>query len=301
MVKYFVFLSLVFLMPYCNAQQVIPLYQGKVPNSKSVTNEEQRVANSDVDSLTSNVSVPTLSVYLPPKGLANGTAVIICPGGGYHVLLTKREGSDAARAFAKMGVTAFVSKYRLPNDKTMLDKSIGPLQDAQQAIKIVRQRAKEWGIDPKKIGILGFSAGGHLASTAGTHFNNPVIENGEGISVRPDFMLLINPVISFTDKIGHIGSRDNLLGPSPTEEKIKLYSNELQVTAETPPTILIHSDADQVVPVANSVEFYRALKENKVSGELHIYAKGEHGFLSAPSFDEWFGRCIFWMKSMSLI
>lgn len=301
MVKYFVFLSLVFLMPYCNAQQVIPLYQGKVPNSKSVTNEEQRVANSDVDSLTSNVSVPTLSVYLPPKGLANGTAVIICPGGGYHVLLTKREGSDAARAFAKMGVTAFVLKYRLPNDKTMLDKSIGPLQDAQQAIKIVRQRAKEWGIDPKKIGILGFSAGGHLASTAGTHFNNPVIENGEGISVRPDFMLLINPVISFTDKIGHIGSRDNLLGPSPTEEKIKLYSNELQVTAETPPTILIHSDADQVVPVANSVEFYRALKENKVSGELHIYAKGEHGFLSAPSFDEWFGRCIFWMKSMSLI
>ena len=301
MVKYFVFLSLVFLMPYCNAQQVIPLYQGKVPNSKSVTNEEQRVANSDVDSLTSNVSVPTLSVYLPPKGLANGTAVIICPGGGYHVLLTKREGSDAARAFAKMGVTAFVLKYRLPNDKTMLDKSIGPLQDAQQAIKIVRQRAKEWSIDPKKIGILGFSAGGHLASTAGTHFNNPVIENGEGISVKPDFMLLINPVISFTDKIGHIGSRDNLLGPSPREEKIKLYSNELQVTAETPPTILIHSDADQVVPVANSVEFYRALKENKVSGELHIYAKGEHGFLTAPSFDEWFGRCIFWMKSMSLI
>ncbi|ETZ19112.1 alpha/beta hydrolase [Pedobacter sp. V48] len=301
MVKYFVFLSLVFLVPYCNAQQVIPLYQGKVPNSKSVKNEEQRVANSDVDSLTSNVSVPTLSVFLPPKGMANGTAVVICPGGGYHVLLTKREGSDAARAFAKMGVTAFVLKYRLPNDKTMLDKSIGPLQDAQQAIKIVRKRAKEWGIDPKKIGILGFSAGGHLAATAGTHFNTLVIENGEGISVRPDFMLLINPVISFTDKIGHIGSRDNLLGPSPTEEKIRLYSNELQVTAETPPTILIHSDADKVVPVANSVEFYSALKENKVSGELHIYAKGEHGFLTAPSFDEWFGRCIFWMKSMSLI
>jgi acetyl esterase/lipase len=287
--KYFVFLSLVFLVPYCNAQQVIPLYQGKVPNSKSVTNEEQRVANSDVDSLTTNVSVPTLSVFLPPKGMANGTAIIICPGGGYHVLLTKREGSDAARAFAKMGVTAFVLK------------SIGPLQDAQRAIKIVRQRAKEWSIDTKRIGILGFSAGGHLAATAGTHFNTPVIENGEGISVRPDFMLLINPVISFTDEIGHIGSRDNLLGPSPTEEKIKLYSNELQVTAETPPTILIHSDADKVVPVANSVEFYNALKENKVSGELHIYAKGEHGFLTAPSFDEWFGRCIFWMKSMSLI
>ncbi|MEJ2904118.1 alpha/beta hydrolase [Pedobacter panaciterrae] len=301
MAKYIVFLSLMFLVPYCNAQQVIPLYSGKIPNAKPISNQEQRIGNPDVDSLTSNVSVPTLSVYLPPKGLANGTSVIICPGGGYHVLLTKREGSDAARAFAKMGVTAFVLKYRLPNDKIMLDKSIGPLQDAQQAIKIVRQRAKEWNIDPKKIGILGFSAGGHLAATAGTHFNKPVIENREGISVRPNFMLLINPVISFTDKIGHIGSRDNLLGPSPTEEKIKLYSNELQVTEETPPTILIHSDADQVVPVANSVEFYRALKENKVSGELHIYAKGEHGFLTAPSFDEWFGRCIFWMKSMSLI
>jgi acetyl esterase/lipase len=289
------------MVPYCKAQQVIPLYPDKIPNSRVVTNEEQRTANGDVDSLTSNVSVPTLSVFLPPKGLANGTAVIICPGGGYHVLLTKREGSDAARAFAKLGVTAFVLKYRLPSDKTMLDKSIGPLQDAQQAIKIVRQNAKEWNVDPNKIGILGFSAGGHLAATAGTHFKNPVVENGKGISLRPDFMLLINPVISFTNKIGHIGSRDNLLGPSPTEEKIKLYSNELQVTAETPPAILIHSDADQVVPVANSMEFYRALKENKVSGELHIYAKGEHGFLTAPSFDEWFGRCIFWMKSMSLI
>nr|WP_068886992.1 alpha/beta hydrolase [Pedobacter panaciterrae] len=301
MAKYIAFLSMVFLMPYCNAQQVIPLYPDKIPNSKPVVNEEQRIANPGVDSLTSNVSVPTLSVYLPARGQANGTAVIICPGGGYQVLLTKREGSDAARAFAKMGITAFVLKYRLPSDRTMLDKSVGPLQDAQQAIKIVRQKAKEWKVDPKKIGILGFSAGGHLAATTGTHFNAPVIENAEGISVRPDFMLLINPVISFTDKIGHIGSRDNLLGPLPTEEKIKLFSNELQVTAETPPTILIHSDADQVVPVSNSMEFYRALKENKVSGELHIYAKGEHGFLTAPSFDEWFGRCIFWMKSMSLI
>ena len=301
MVKYIVLLSLLFLVPHCRAQQVISLYQDNVPNSRSVTNKEERVANPDVDSLTSNVSVPTISVYLPPKSLANGTAVIICPGGGYHVLLTKREGSDAAKAFAKMGVTAFVLKYRLPSDQTMVDKSIGPLQDAQQAIKIVRQRAKEWGVDPKKIGVLGFSAGGHLAATAGTHFNRPVIENLQGTSLRPDFMMLINPVISFTNEIGHIGSRNNLLGPSPTEEKIKLFSNELQVTPETPPTILIHSDADQVVPVSNSVEFYRALKQNKVSGELHIYAKGEHGFLTAPSFDEWFGRCIFWMKSMSLI
>lgn len=289
------------MVPYCKAQQVIPLYPDKILNSRSVSNEELRTANGDVDSLTSNVSIPTISVFLPPKGLGNGTAVIICPGGGYHVLLTKREGSDAARAFAKMGVTAFVLKYRLPSDKTMLDKSIGPLQDAQQAIKIVRQNAKEWSVDPNKIGILGFSAGGHLAATAGTHFKTAVVENRKGTSLRPDFMLLINPVISFSDKIGHIGSRDNLLGPSPAAEKIKFYSNELQVTADTPPAILIHSDADQVVPVANSMEFYRALKENKVSGELHIYAKGEHGFLTAPSFDEWFGRCIFWMKSMSLI
>ncbi|TCD01576.1 alpha/beta hydrolase [Pedobacter psychroterrae] len=286
---------------YCKAQREIALYAGKIPNSKIAKNEESSAPNAEVDSLTFKVSVPTLTVFLPAKGTAIGTSVIICPGGGYHVLLTKREGNDVARAFAKLGVTAFVLKYRLPSDVTMQDKSIGPLQDAQHAIKIVRQNSKKWGIDPAKIGVMGFSAGGHLASSAGTHFSDVRIENNENVSVRPDFMLLINPVVSFTNKIGHIGSRDNLLGASPLQDKIDFFSGELQVTDQTPPAFLVHAGTDHVVPVSNSLGFYQALKMHNIPAGLHIYAKGEHGFLTAPSFEEWFGRCTFWMKSMSFL
>ncbi len=291
----------IILLNCCFAQQEIPLYQAKIPNAIEASNLEEKKANDLVDTLTFNVSVPTLSVFLACGGKANVSAVIICPGGGYHVLLTKREGSDIAKAFNKLGISAFVLKYRLPDDRTMKDKSIGPLQDAQQAIKLVRQKAKEWNINPEKIGIMGFSAGGHLASTAGTHFRHPVIEDAEGISLRPDFMLLINPVISFTDSIGHIGSRSNLLGNSPKENQIKFLSNEFHVDPSTPPTILIHSGSDTVVPVANSIVLYQALLRNRIPGEIHIYSKGEHGFLTAPSFDEWFGRCVYWMKELAII
>jgi acetyl esterase/lipase len=282
---------------YCFGQQVIPLYSGKIPNSINVPDSEATTANPEVDSLTFNVSHPSLRVFLAPKSNAKGSAVIICPGGGYHVLLTKREGSDVARAFNKLGVTAFVLKYRLPSDKTMKDKSIGPLQDAQEAIKLVRQKAAEWNIDPAKIGIMGFSAGGHLAATAGTHFKQSLIENAGSISLRPDFMLLINPVISFTDAIGHIGSRNYLLGTHPSKKQVVRFSNELQVDRLTPPTFLVHSGADSVVPVANSIAFYTAILKNRIVGELHIYSKGEHGFLTAPPFEEWFGRCVYWMKT----
>ena len=296
-------LALLFILTgnCCFAQQEIPLYAGKIPNSTGAPNEENRKANELVDSLTFNVSIPTLTVFLPPKDKANGTAVIICPGGGYHVLLTKREGTDVARTFNKLGVTAFVLKYRLPSGKTMKDRSIGPLQDAQRAIQLVRQKAVEWNIDPQKIGIMGFSAGGHLAASAGTHYRGALIENTKGVSLRPDFMLLINPVISFTDSVGHTGSRNNLLGDAPTEKQIRLYSNELQVDKTTPPSFLVHSNADSVVPVANSLSFYNALQRSGVPVGIHIYAKGEHGFLTTPSFDEWFGRCVHWMKEMGLI
>jgi acetyl esterase/lipase len=292
--------ALLFIFPLTIlAQKEMRLYPGVIPNSKAVDNEQQQVANELVDSLTSRVSVPTLTIYQPEKG--NGTAVIICPGGGYHVLLTKREGSDVARAFNKLGVTAFVLKYRLPDDKLMTDKSSGPLQDAQQAILMVKENARLWNIDPGKVGIMGFSAGGHLASTAGTHFKKPVIPAKDKKNIKPDFMLLINPVISFSDSIGHIGSRNNLLGEKPSPEKIKLYSNELQINKDTPPAFLVHSGADEVVSVANSLEFYKTLQKNKVTAGLHIYAVGEHGFLSAPSFKEWFERCTYWMNAMNLL
>ena len=168
-------------------------------------------------------------------------------------------------------------------------------------MKMVRKRAEEWHIDAQKIGVMGFSAGGHLASTVGTHFDKSHIENLENISLRPDFMLLINPVISFTDSIGHIGSRENLLGKNASDEQIRLFSNEYQINNSTPPAFLVHAGPDVVVPVANSLEFYRQLRENDVSGELHIYSKGEHGFLTYPTFEEWFGRLTSWMKRMTLM
>lgn len=283
------------------AQERILLYDQEIPNAKPVENKEREEANETVDSLTYGISVPSLTVFLPEKSVANGSAVIICPGGGYGVLLTKREGSDVARAFNKLGVAAFVLRYRLPDDEAMIDKAVGPLQDAQQAIKLVREHAGKWGLEVDKIGIMGFSAGGHLASTAGVHFDSPQIQNEAGTSLRPDFMLLINPVISFTDAIGHRGSRDNLLGKQPKNEAVAFFSTELQVKASTPPTFLVHANPDVVVPVENSLAFYQALKTNKVPAGLHVYAKGEHGFLSGPDFEEWFGRCIYWMKSLALI
>ncbi|MFA6946973.1 MAG: alpha/beta hydrolase, partial [Pedobacter sp.] len=195
-----VLIFFVFLVKLSNAQQVIPLYPEKIPNSKISANEEQKTANALVDTVTRKVSVPTLTIFLPLKSQFKGSAVIICPGGGYGGLLTKREGSDVARAFAKLGITAFVLKYRLPDDGIMEDKSIGPLQDALQALKTVRQNAGKWNIDAQKIGIMGFSAGGHLASSVGTHFDARIIENPENIDLRPDFMVLVNPVISFSDE-----------------------------------------------------------------------------------------------------
>lgn len=281
----------------CYAQEIIPLYTGKIPNSKDVPDEEVHVPNKEVDTIVNNVSIPTLAVFLPSADIACGTAVIICPGGGYHTLLIDREGKDVAKAFNKKGVAAFVLKYRLPSNRTMTDKSIGPIQDAQRAIEIVRRRAEEWHINPHHIGIMGFSAGGHLAATAGTHFNHAFIEDKAGISLRPDFMILIYPVISFTDSIGHIGSRNNLLGLSPSEKQIRFYSNELQVNSRTPPTFLAQATDDSVVSSKNSLYFYEALHRNGVPAELHLYEKGEHGFLTAPPFDEWFGRCVYWMQS----
>lgn len=293
--------ALCFFVAAGRSQQVLPLYQGQIPNSKKAVNQETVTPNKSMGPIVQRVSEPTLEVFLPPGDIASGTAVIICPGGGYHALLIKREGQDIARALNKKGVAAFVLKYRLPDDRTMPDKSIGPIQDAQKAIQTIRQRAEEWHINPNKIGIMGFSAGGHLAATAGTHFNHAFIENQSNVSLRPDFMILVYPVISFTDSIGHVGSRTYLLGEHPSKDQIKFYSNELQVNSKTPPSFLVHAIDDKVVPSKNSLYFYEALRNNGVSGELHLYEKGEHGFLTAPPFDEWFGRCLYWMKENKLI
>jgi acetyl esterase/lipase len=279
------------------AQKVMPLYSGNIPNSIASPDEEQDLK--DGWSRYSVVSRPTLKIYLPPKEKANGTAVVICPGGGYSVVAYQHEGDAVAAEFVKVGVAALVLKYRIPNDKTMPDKSIGPLQDVQQAVKLVRQNAKQWNVDAGKVGILGFSAGGHLASTAATHYEKSLIDNPEKINLRPDFMILIYPVISFTDSIGHLGSRENLLGKSPSDEKIKYYSNEFQVNAQTPPSFMVHAGDDDVVKIENSLHFYEALKRNGVPAELVIFPKGGHGFglINPTTPDRWMERCKDWMKS----
>ena len=280
------------------AQQIFPLYGDHIPNSKPSPDEEKSEVGKDTTRITlSLVSRPTLTAFLPPKDKANGTAVVICPGGGYVHLAIGHEGYEIARLLNEWGIAAFVLKYRLPSDQIMIDKKIGPLQDAQRAIQMVRENAAAWGVDPARVGIMGFSAGGHLASTAGTHFTKLVIDNQAGISVRPDFMILLYPVITFADSISHHGSRDNLIGPSLTPENIKEYSNEWQVTALTPPTFLVHAEDDHAVPVVNSLHFYEALQSNKVPSELHIYPKGGHGFgLHNPTTkDQWSDRLKNWL------
>jgi len=285
---------------FCHAQEMkpFPLYPNGVPNAKPTPAE---YVEDDSNNHAAKVSIPTLTPFFPEKGKANGTAVIVCPGGGYSNLAIAKEGYDVAKEFAKIGVTAFVLKYRLPSDLIMQDKSIGPLQDAQQAIVTVRNRAAEWGLNPNRVGIIGFSAGGHLASTAGTHFDKPVIEN-KGVSVRPDFMILMYPVISFGEQ-AHKGSRNNLIGMNPPQEKVDLYSNEKQVTPNTPITLIIQAEDDKTVPVQNSLLMYEALLKKNIPVEMHLYPAGGHGFglNNTKSKEKWFDWCRGWMGTNGLL
>jgi acetyl esterase/lipase len=287
-------LALVSQALFAQEQKPILLYPNGVPNSKKApaTYVEKREGYS-----VSLVTEPTITPYFPAKEKANGTAVIVFPGGGYINLTVTYEGEDIARAFNKIGVTAFVVKYRLPSDEIMVDKTIGPLQDAQRAIQIVRERASEWGINPSKVGIIGFSAGGHLASTLATRYKKPVIANDGNISLRPDFAMLIYPVITF-GPFAHTGSRENLIGKNPSQELVDLYSNEKQITPDTPPCFLIHAEDDDAVPVQNALLFYDALVKNKVKAEIHIFEEGGHGFgLNNPkSKDKWFDWAANWLN-----
>lgn len=282
-----------------SAQEVIPLYNGEIPNSIPNTMQEEVMKFGDEVAGYRNISEPTLEIFLPTNVQAKVMGVIICPGGGYFMETYGREGTTIAAEFIKRGIAAFVLKYRLPSDSIMKDKSIGPLQDAQQAIKTVRQRANEWGIDPNKIGIMGFSAGGHLASTAGTHFDKSYIPNDENISLRPDFLILVYPVISMEEDITHKGSRDNLLGLNPTEEQVELFSNDKQVTENTPPTWLTQAGDDGLVPVENSIRFYQALIKNKVYAGMNLLPEGNHGFMNIPT-EEWMQPLFQWLGNLDL-
>jgi acetyl esterase/lipase len=249
---------------------------------------------------------PSITIYLPPKDKATGAAVVICPGGGYGHLAMDHEGRQIAQWLNSFGVAGFIVKYRHRNSGAGYGHP-APLTDAQRAISTVRSRAAEFGVDPARIGILGFSAGGHLASTAATHFHTGRTDTDDAIdrvSCRPDFAVLVYPVISLTEWFTHQGSKNNLLGNDADAELVRKFSNELQVTAETPPTFLVHTDEDKGVPAENSVYFYLALRKAKVPAELHIYEKGPHGFglgASVGAAGSWPKRCEEWMRGRGLL
>jgi acetyl esterase/lipase len=281
---------------FAQKQQPILLYPNDVPNSKPTPASYVEKTDVAQNYWITDVSEPAITPYLPQKGKANGTAILIFPGGSYAGQASKHEGSDVALEFNKIGVTAFVVKYRLPNDAIMVDKTIGPLQDAQRAMQLVREHAADWGIDPHKIGIIGFSAGGHLASTLLTHYSKALIDNKNNTSLRPDFGMLLYPVVSF-GPFGHAYSRENLVGKTPSQELIDLYSNEKQITNDTPPTFLVHATDDDVVPVQNSILFYQGLLNHRIKAEMHIFESGGHGFgLNNPtSPDHWFNWAGDWL------
>ncbi|MDO3384397.1 alpha/beta hydrolase [Gilvimarinus sp. SDUM040013] len=274
--------------------KVMDLYTGDIPGSIATDDLEVVRDPSHPDTFIQRVTYPTMTVYLPARDKATGTAVVILPGGGYGGVSVVKEGYQVAERLNEQGVAAIVLKYRDPLDANMQDKKFGPLQDAQQALVQVRDNAQQWGVNPGKVGIMGFSAGGHLASSVAVHFDDPVLPHWQPGDVRPDFQVLIYPVISFDESIAHMGSRRNLLGDSPTEELIDYFSSELQVTKDTPPAFLAHSGDDGSVVVDNSLTYYKSLQDNGVSAAVVVMPTGGHGFGMRNPID-WFEVMIDWM------
>jgi acetyl esterase/lipase len=283
---------------------VLPLWDGPPPKVQPARQPLERVQEGSI-LWVRHVENPSIEVRLPSRGNATGQAVVVCPGGGYNSLAYDWEGTDFAGWLNSRGIAAIILSYRLPVDGDLAqEKWLVPLLDAQRAIRLTRAHAADWGIDPAKIGIMGFSAGGHLASTAGTRFDAGDPEAADPVerfSSRPDFMILVYPVISFSTVAAHSGSRRALIGEDPSEDLVNRYSNELQVTAETPPTFLVHAADDGAVPVQNSLLFYNALLAHNVPGEMHIYPHGGHGFSFA--FDkgrvqDWTFLCARWMSEL---
>ncbi len=281
-----------------NAQdKTLKVWPNGAPNDNGMKEPEEKYEGLRVR----NVSEAEMYVYLPEEN-NSGAAVVICPGGGYWIEAMDHEGYDMAAWLKSKGVTGIVLKYRLPYGHHEV-----PASDLKRAIRIVRSNAKEWGIDPQKVGIAGSSAGGHLASTVGTHFDTGIKDSSDPIdkiSCRPDFMLLLYPVVTFNEEFGHMGSRKNLIGEGNDWKMVEEYSNELHVTPETPPTFLVLADDDKAVPPRNSVEFYLALKKNNVPAEMHIFQEGGHGFGMKKKnlpVEEWPNLFYNWLEAMKFV
>ncbi len=279
----------------------LKLWPGEPPNKNTPPGEEKFYVDRGT-SRYENISVAELFVYLPDEKKNTGAAVVICPGGGYRIEAIQHEGFMMAKYLKQNGIAGIVLKYRLPYGQPEI-----PLTDALQAIRYVRSKAEEWRINPERVGIAGSSAGGHLASTAGTHYDlgstgsaDPV----QRLSSRPDFMLLLYPVISFDEEIGHMGTRQNLIGTTNDWKLASTYSNELHVDEKTPPAFLVLADDDKGVDPENSVRFYLALKKHNVPAEMHIFLQGGHGFgmnkINKPA-EQWPDLFVQWMQSMKYI
>jgi len=288
---------------------VLPLWPGKelpaIPQPETST-EFSTTPDTLHNRMVTFVSQPTLTVYLPEGGKEPAPAVIIFPGGGYAKLAIDKEGYAVAERLNTFGLAAIVLKYRMPRPDIAGAESFWPLHDAVQAVRTIRAHAAEWRIDPHRVGIMGFSAGGHLASTLATHFDGgqpDAADPLDRLSSRPDFVALLYPVVTLHDPLAHKGSRDNLLGANPDPRLVDLYSNETQVTAQTPPTFLAHAKDDKAVPFANSVQFSEALQKAGVPCEIHLFEKGGHGFALIPHAEtkEWPALFQQWLKKQGIL
>ncbi len=299
--KFFILLLLLPVFSVLHGQSdsnEMPLYPDGIPNYRNVPDEEWVERRDNGFDFIHDTSIPTLTAFLPPN--PNGQAVVICPGGGYAGTSFIKEGIHVAKSLNADSITAFVLKYRIPQDAHQVNKSLAPLQDAQQALRYVRSQAANYRLDPERIGILGFSAGGHLAATAATHFQKMAdSQEKDTTSVRPDFVILLYPVISMTDELTHMGSRNNLLGEKPSASDIMLFSTEKNVSADSPPAFLMHAADDKSVPVGNSLAYYEACLAQGVEVEMHLYPKGGHGFgmNNSSTADFWMDRLKNWLKT----
>lgn len=299
----FLMLSLLVFNWLVGQDTIMPLWSSEIPDQ--IKTDEKEIHEQDDILWITNVQEPVIEVYLPTKQSANGQAVLIFPGGGYHGLAYDWEGTDIAKMLNYKGIAGIVVKYRLPLSKSLTNKKNVPLQDAQRAFRIVKSNASKWNISENEIGIIGFSAGGHLAATLGVHYNDVVYERQDAmddLSAKPSFMALIYPVITFNAEYAHMGSRVALLGEKPSESMINYFSNELSVDKNTAPTFLLHAVDDTSVPVENSLLFFKALKKNNVPVEMHIYPKGGHGFSLAVDnthLKSWTNNLFIWLESLN--
>lgn len=301
-ISLFLIFFIIFQCQLLSQNHIIPLWPKDIPNYID-SGEEESYPNRDILWIE-KIQTPLIEVFLPAKRNATGHAVLICPGGGYHGLAYDWEGTDIAKWFNSKGIVGIVLKYRVPHSESVSIKHETPLLDAQRAMKLVRHHANNWNIDHKKVGIMGFSAGGHVASTLSTHFDQKIkapIDSIDHLHCRPDFSVLVYPVITMKSAYTHNGSREALIGKKPSPEMIAKYSNELQITKDTPPAILIHSNDDKAVPFENSLLYFKALQKHQIYSEMHLYPYGGHGYslaIGKGHLQSWPDRVYEWILSL---